>query len=272
VGKSHDIPFFLFSAGNCQEVKKIPFFLNMESVELNKTRRFSLLAPVGYPSFPSSCEPLGNHGTEGDEPHQTNLEAKMFFDDIFPGDSYELASKSSANERKLLATSRKNFTLTYGEILYDSFTEILSSALLLLEEQDTRDMIFIDLGSGTGKASFITALNSSNFESCFGVEIMPSLHTLALQSLASWKEQQKRLPPSSSLSAHPTTIEFLHGSFLDLDFFDWTIGDLVFANSTCYGQEIMVEISKHSGLDFQIDLLHTLSSAFSTASLFPQSE
>ena len=207
------------------------------AVGLKETRRFCILT-VGPVHSQSNEKVL--------QQEQELLDRKRIFSEIFPSDSYELASQESTNERKLLGPSRKNFTLTYGEILYDSFTEILSSSSLgsLKEQQQDSNKMFIDLGSGTGKASFIAALNS-NFQSCIGIEIMSTLHTLALQSLESWKSAQQRFPSSSF---HQTQIEFLHGSFLDLKLFDWTIGDLVFANSTCYGHEIMAQISSHSSL------------------------
>jgi tRNA G46 methylase TrmB len=208
----------------------------MEKVQLNETKRFCILA----------IDPVRSHHEEVEHDEEEEaVDAKRIFHQIYAEDSYELASKFSTNERKLLSSSRKNFTLTYGEILYDSFIEILTSVLVSLREQGS-EKIFIDLGSGTGKASLITAL-SSNFQSCVGIEIMSSLHTLALQSLESWKVQEQLFLSTSS--HQPTKIEFLQGSFLDLNFFDWTIGDLVFANSTCYGHEIMAQISTYSGRD-----------------------
>jgi SAM-dependent methyltransferase len=165
------------------------------------------------------------------------VDKENLFDQIYDQQSYQIASESSSMERRTMKA--RNFTLTYGEILYNSFTEILLTTLSREKSFFNGGSVFIDLGSGTGKASVIAALHS-NFKSCIGIEIMPSLHQIALESLISWSEL-------SSVHHSPTIIQFIQGSFLDLSFYDWTIGDLVFANSTCFGREIMSQISNISG-------------------------
>jgi SAM-dependent methyltransferase len=193
-------------------------------VRINTTARFSIL----------NIEPNLQISSQ-------DFDKESLFHRIFDQESYQIASESSANERKALTT--RNSTLTYGEILYESFTDIFLMTLARDEYLSSAVVggggIFIDLGSGTGKASVIAALNS-NFKSCIGIEILSSLHQMALESLVSWSEL-------SSIHHSVTKIQYLEGSFLDLNFFDWTIGDLVFANSTCFGREMMSQISKHAG-------------------------
>lgn len=96
---------------------------------------------------------------------------------------------------------------------------------------------FIDLGSGSGKSSFIASL-VYNFKNCIGIEILSSLYNLSMTYLESWKT----IYPQSS-----TNFEFYEGSFLDLNLYNWTNGDVVFANSTCYGLELIHQISIIAG-------------------------
>ena len=41
--------------------------------------------------------------------------------------------------------------------------------------------------------------------------------------------------------------QFFHGDFLNLDFKDWRDADVVFANSTCYDDELMEKIAAIAG-------------------------
>ena len=40
-----------------------------------------------------------------------------------------------------------------------------------------------------------------------------------------------------------TVIEFLNGDFLNIKWCDWTVGDVVFVNSTCFDDTLMSKIS-----------------------------
>ena len=48
---------------------------------------------------------------------------------------------------------------------------------------------------------------------------------------------------------------FLLGDFLNLDMKDWRDGDVVFANSTCYDDNLMEKISKIAGIFYVCSLV-----------------
>lgn len=149
------------------------------------------------------------------------------FSEIFSADAHQVASLASLNER-----NRTDNNLMYGEIVdLESLKEMFN--IIKVEYgglQDADIAKFYDLGSGAGRPVFAAA-SLHPFASCTGIEIISSLHNLAV-------EYSSRL--SNELAA-PT--HFVCGSFLDLDTCDWTDGDIVFANSTCYDQTLINEIS-----------------------------
>jgi hypothetical protein len=96
--------------------------------------------------------------------------------------------------------------------------------------------IFYDLGSGTGKAVIAAAMNH-NFSACYGIEILESLYDSSVVVKEQWDKTQ-----------HITHVDFFFGSFLDMNVKDWTDGDVVFANSTCYNNDLMTKLSLIAGI------------------------
>jgi hypothetical protein len=172
---------------------------------------------------------------EGQSSHLQQT-AREIFHQIFDEDSCWIAAACSHQEIKLMPT--KSITLTYGEIEYESFAEILDC---LRARAPELPQTFIDLGSGTGKAIFASALHQK-FRLCFGIEILSSLHQLSLRYSQTWK--------TLSESHHfISSIKFFEGSFFDLSLFDWTARPaVVFANSTCYSLEMIAQLSEMAGL------------------------
>jgi precorrin-6B methylase 2 len=103
----------------------------------------------------------------------------------------------------------------YGEI------DFLSFILILQKIEPKPNEIYYDLGSGSGKSVLAAALSCHFSKSC-GIELLPGLVKLAHKQL----ERAKQLWPSADLSS----IEFIQGDFLLLDFSD---ADVVFINATC---------------------------------------
>jgi hypothetical protein len=99
--------------------------------------------------------------------------------------------------------------------------------------------VFCDVGSGSGKAVFAAAL-LHNFHRCIGVEILLSLDAFAKECQLKWT--------GSVADCHGTDIEFFGGSFLDTSLLDWRDADFLFANSTCYSDEMMIAISELAGM------------------------
>ena len=66
----------------------------------------------------------------------------------------------------------KDPTLTFGEIVPQSFIQILG---FVSRQSTTEDRVFVDLGSGTGRACICAALSPYGFSKVLGIELMPDL-------------------------------------------------------------------------------------------------
>lgn len=95
--------------------------------------------------------------------------------------------------------------------------------------------IFYDLGSGTGKALFVARL-TQDFVKCLGVEILHGLHCQAAKIVDRFNASTKQL----LALGQPQYAQVFEGSFLD---YDWSDGDVIFANSTCFSEELMQSLS-----------------------------
>ena len=104
---------------------------------------------------------------------------------------------------------------TYGEIDFISFIGLLSLT------HPTTDTVFYDLGSGTGKAVFATAMVFNVHKSC-GIELFHTLHEAAIK-------QQQQLQQCLDYQDTAGSIHFINADFLHVDFSDAT---LIFINAT----------------------------------------
>lgn len=125
---------------------------------------------------------------------------------------------------------RKNFTydrlgdLTYGELVASELEFIFSKMNL------TSDMHFVDLGSGIGKITLCASLLFP-FLSSTGIEIVPSLHEIAINKYKRFK-----------LKFNDTfDIKFLNKSFFD---FDFNGKYCLFTNSLCFSEDTCDLIAK----------------------------
>mmetsp|Transcript_4469 Transcript_4469/g.7985 ORF Transcript_4469/g.7985 Transcript_4469/m.7985 type:complete len:235 (-) Transcript_4469:273-977(-) len=121
--------------------------------------------------------------------------------------------------------------LTYGEVSFWSFVHIL---LRLKPEHSSN---FYDLGSGTGRAVFIASL-ACEFKRSVGIEIVESLHQVAVNRLA--KLKQLRDNDRKSLQAGDG-IELICG---DIFKESWSDGDVVFVASTAFDDDLMGRLGK----------------------------
>lgn len=137
----------------------------------------------------------------------------------------------SKNERESKDLTEEK-SLIYGEVEFSSFYRVLRKI------NPPAGQIFYDLGSGTGKALFVARL-TQDFSKCIGIEILHSLHCQAERIVRRYQEQ---VAPLLSLGTS-TYAHAYEGSFLD---FDWSDGDLVFANSTCFGDDLMGSLSRQA--------------------------
>lgn len=153
------------------------------------------------------------------------------FDVIFVDIPYEKASNASLLDRKALESA--SLSLIYGEIL--SPEPIFNIFALILKKQDKlffNGAKFYDLGSGSGRPVVAAALLYP-FESCTGIEILPGLFNLSVIVENRWNSVK------FDSCQHKPHINFLLGSFLNINICNWLDGDVVFANSTCFNADMM---------------------------------
>ena len=129
----------------------------------------------------------------------------------------------------------------YGEIEFDSFTQILAVATNSFVGKKGK---FVDLGSGMAKAVLWTSL-VSNFDRLVGIEINPLLFDLSRGIVDSFEAVvNARVFLTPAARAGKPTIDLHLGSFLDLHVHDWTDANLAFANSAAFTDGLMKRLSK----------------------------
>ena len=152
-------------------------------------------------------------------------QSKEIYESLYQGiDTYQV----SLNSKKRQSTNDPNYT--YGEINFDSFVEILKLC------NPSPNSTFYDLGSGTGKAIIVAYLTNS-FSKITGVEIIHELHETA--TLIKTKLEEPLAKFGNLLSTAP--IHFIEDSLFNTNIND---ADIIFMNSTCYGEKMMYDIAK----------------------------
>mmetsp|Transcript_3757 Transcript_3757/g.3880 ORF Transcript_3757/g.3880 Transcript_3757/m.3880 type:complete len:298 (+) Transcript_3757:68-961(+) len=165
-------------------------------------------------------------------------------------DSFEQLSTEKAkllvktNDIAQGSTNIKNSSLVYGDIDYFSFAHILQ----LIDPQPNE--IFTDLGHGTGRALICThLLYGSVLKEIRGIELLPELQQACVDVLERYQRKRTSLP--QVFGRHTCTITAELGNILDDTQTEiegesrvrWTESDIVFANSTCFDDSLMISIS-----------------------------
>lgn len=174
--------------------------------------------------------------------------AKLIFTKIYQGISYSDTCNASLSERraeKAKYSSVLPYTLTYGEIndmdcMRRIFLFLRSTGLL------PKGGIFYDLGSGIGRPVFCASLLHP-FDKCIGIELLSSLYSISMEVLNKWTdciEADDKL--RSFACSYVQQVSFIQGSILDVSTIDWTDGNIVFANSTCFDNSMMQTLLKIS--------------------------
>ena len=172
--------------------------------------------------------------------------SQRFYDDMYFDTSTEIGKSLSKGEREVKKLN-ENKNLIYGEISFSSFFDILRKLNLSSFREDLSSsgsssnnsnsssssgkFKFYDLGSGTGKAVFAARI-TQDFTSCIGIEVLESLNNQATKIKNRFDSQYRSLlfDPSNQRTI------FHCGSFLE---YDWSDGDVIFMNSTCFDEELM---------------------------------
>jgi predicted esterase/SAM-dependent methyltransferase len=160
-------------------------------------------------------------------------ESKLIFDEVFVNCTLHDAKLASRQEREQeWKGAAVGTSLTYGEIDFRSF------GLILQRFTGTKGKTFYDLGSGTGRA-LVEARLLCDFDQCIGVELLSSLHNKAVDVVRAFDEPRFR--NALSVSLPQKDVKVYEGSILEED---WSDGDFIFANSTCFSLDLIDSISK----------------------------
>jgi len=118
--------------------------------------------------------------------------------------------------------------------VFDLCFEYLPLALWNRKENREYELEFVDLGSGAGRPVLSSACHYP-FRRCVGIELLESLHSLALQSEEEWNRQDPQ---------PRTEIAFYHGDIFDMNIYDWRKADVILANSTCFTTTMMADLAR----------------------------
>ena len=155
---------------------------------------------------------------------------------------YSAARDASNEERKTIQGGMRMQALVYGEVTFLTMRKILDrvfSSCFKFPSLSLRKRIenleFVDLGSGAGRPTLSSACHFP-FRRCVGVELLDSLHQLALKSKRQWDEQD--VPPR-------TEVCFFRGDMFDTSVYDWRkTGDIILVNSTCFSKNMLADLAK----------------------------
>lgn len=132
--------------------------------------------------------------------------------------------------------------LVYGEIDFFSFAALLEGA----DPQEGE--VFVDLGSGTGKAVVAAALlYGHKFRRCVGIELLPTLFKGSLTACERYREEDGSL--RALFGEERAAVSAYCGDILAEELpdegggFSWVSADVIFINSTCFDAELMDKIS-----------------------------
>ena len=75
-----------------------------------------------------------------------------------------------------------------------------------------------------------------------GIEILEGLHTLAVDIVSNFNSRGRNKLRALGFESH-TICNAYHGDMLNLRYKDWRNADVVFANSTCFDEILMLRIA-----------------------------
>ena len=93
------------------------------------------------------------------------------------------------------------------------------------------------IGSGAGRPIAAAGV-LYEFKECIGIEILENLHNEALAFKKEYMNRLEEIEVGVTKSVH-----FYKGSIFDLNMVDWTVGDVILTNCTCFTDEMLLEIS-----------------------------
>jgi hypothetical protein len=130
----------------------------------------------------------------------------------------------------------QSLSLVYGEIDFFSFANILERV------NPQHNEVFVDLGHGTGKALLCASLlYGPTISKSFGIELIPTLTSKSEEVLISYNHA---IQNNDLFQSHLNCkVEVAQGDFLQEELLHWTDADIVFANSTCFDDSLMISLA-----------------------------
>eukprot|EP00903_Cladosiphon_okamuranus_P012092 g11351.t1 len=162
-------------------------------------------------------------------------QSRRLFDSLFAGLSLSEGKSLSKAERRRKGLMNDR-ALIYGEVDFSNFATILREVAAMRGSKPGE--IFYDLGSGTGKAVYVARL-TQDYTHCVGIEILRPLHSAAQLVTNRYNAHVRGLLDRG----RPQNAAVFMGSFLE---YDWSDGDCVFANSTCFPEELMDALARQA--------------------------
>lgn len=158
--------------------------------------------------------------------------ARRAYEEVYEQCDLERAHLLATTDVDRMPADADTRSLVYGEIEFDAFYEVLQEAARGLPGGMSK---FYDLGSGTGRAVFAAVLSIES-PVFVGIELLPSLHRAAHEVA----ERYERV--AEPLLASPPVVKLYNGSITAQEY-DWSDGSLVFANSTCFDEDLLRSIT-----------------------------
>lgn len=148
---------------------------------------------------------------------------QLLYENVTGFVSYQPGEKEEAAEKLIF--------MTYGEILYAGVNRLIDAMKI------TQDDVLYDLGSGVGKVALQFFIKTP-IKKAVGLEAHKERNQSAVQV---YNQVKKELPALF----HNRVLDSICENFLEYDFTDATI---LFVPSTCYGDELQMEIGKRADL------------------------
>ena len=170
----------------------------------------------------------------------TYKECVRVFNDIFAelsSDKTKEIAKQNVIRTDSEFAANKLSAKVYGEVEFFSFANLLER--MEVKQGDK----FFDLGHGTGKAMVVASLLFGDKFSCIeGVELLEDLHGLSEKTVSAY--QTFLANDNMFVDRRGCPLVVSQGDFLCEPWTEhWTSSDIVFANSTCFDDDLMQRIA-----------------------------
>lgn len=105
-------------------------------------------------------------------------------------------SNNSYSTSKSGVNGKKDQSLVFGEIVPLSFMQILG----MIDYRNKNNLVFVDLGSGIGRACLCAALSPFPFKKVWGIEIVPSLVDVSHDCLQKLRNYVNTVSPITTIT------------------------------------------------------------------------